>query len=147
MTDTWRDRIVGARMSVDSQFTDRVEQSSFSRQQWGLVMTAVEFEIENADDPSSAEIVADTDDLPHVLPELDAIDEQMAAMVGGKPSSPGLFDGLKNALGLGSESSTAGDERKEEAVRLADEYAAALQTHLESTGRFDEIRELAASEA
>jgi len=51
MSDDWTDRIAGERMAVDKQFADRVEGSSFSNQQWGLVMTAVEFEIEEPASP------------------------------------------------------------------------------------------------
>ena len=36
----WTDAIVGERMAVDNQFTDRVTASRFSSQEWGLIMTA-----------------------------------------------------------------------------------------------------------
>ncbi|MFB6255890.1 MAG: DUF5799 family protein, partial [Haloplanus sp.] len=57
----WTDRIVGDRMAVDREFSDRVRASEFSNQEWGLVMTAVDFEIEHAEDPDRARIVADTE--------------------------------------------------------------------------------------
>ncbi|MFB6095482.1 MAG: DUF5799 family protein [Halodesulfurarchaeum sp.] len=146
MSDSWRDRVVGARMAVDQEFADRVEGSSFSRQQWGLVMTAVEFEIENPGDPENAAIVANTEKLPSILPELDNIEQQMQPM-GGDDSgrSSGVLSGLKDQLGFGNGSAV--DESKErEATQLVGEYADALQSHLESTGQWDEVRTIAAEE-
>ena len=138
----WQDRIVGVRMNVDQEFSDRVVQSQFSRQQWGLIMTAVEFEIENADDDEDARIVADTSRLPAIMPELDNIQQQMNAAGmggGGGRQGGGLVDSIKGALGLGG-----GKERDEERTRaaeaLAQEYAAELQATLEANGRWDEIR-------
>jgi len=103
----WTDAIVGERMTVDNQFTDRVAASRFSSQEWGLIMTATEFEIENADDSENARIVADTSSLPAIMPELENVRSQVAAM-GGAPggrrergSGGGLVDSIKGALGLG----------------------------------------------
>ena len=50
----WQDLIVGDRMAVDQEFSRRVTESEFSSQQWGLVMTATEFRVEDADDPEHA---------------------------------------------------------------------------------------------
>ena len=148
--DSWRDKIIGARMAVDNDFADRVAQSSFSRQQWGLVMTAIEFEIEDAEDPDAARMVANTDQLPSILPELDSIEQQMQAMGGGGGGSSGggsgLVDSIKGALGLGSSEEEVSEDRRVEAETLTQEYADELQAHLESAGRWEEIRELAASE-
>ncbi|MFC7077708.1 DUF5799 family protein [Haloarcula halophila] len=146
MSDSnWTDRIAAERMQVDQQFNDQVEVSSFSSQQWGLVMTAVEFEIENAEDPDSARIVANTSKLPSIMPELDRI-EQQSAMSGapdgdsGGSGGGGLFSGVKDALGLGGKGN---DERMEEADELAQQYAQELQEQLESNGRWKSIREQA----
>ncbi|RXK49075.1 DUF5799 family protein [Halorientalis pallida] len=149
----WTDRIVGDRMTVDQQFTDRVESSPFSRQQWGLVMTAIEFEIENPTDDEAARLVADTTALPSVIPELDSVDEHPMAGPGG-PGGPGsrggggdgVLGGIKDALGLGGGSDDDGldEERLATAERLADEYASELQTHLEETGRWSTVRAAAA---
>jgi aryl-alcohol dehydrogenase-like predicted oxidoreductase len=57
MSDKWTDMLAGARMQVDQQFQSRLERSEFTNQEWGLVMTAVEFEIQNADDPENARAV------------------------------------------------------------------------------------------
>ncbi|MFC6973593.1 DUF5799 family protein [Halomicroarcula sp. GCM10025709] len=149
MSDSnWTDRIAAERMQVDQQFNDQVEVSSFSSQQWGLVMTAVEFEIENADDPESARIVANTSKLPSIMPELDRIEQQSA--MGGAPGGGsggsggsgggGLFSGVKDALGLGG---GGNDDRIEEAAELAQKYAEELQEQLESNGRWDSVREQA----
>jgi len=150
---SWRDRIVGARMTVDDEFADRVEQSSFSRQQWGLVMTATQFEIEDPEDPEAARIVANTDQLESVLPELDKIEEQMRGVGGGSGSgvsaggAGGLLGGIKDALGIGGGGGGVDESRKTEATRLVEAYAEELQRHLEERGRWDELREMAAEEA
>lgn len=146
MSDTWTDMIVGARMRVDQEFSDRVAASPFSTQQWGLVMTAVEFEIERAADPDAARIVADTSKLPSVLPEMDAVESQMQAMAAGRPpdsAGPGILARLKAKLGLGTGADVDPD-RLESAESLAQEYADQLQAHLEANERWDEVRAVAA---
>jgi len=143
----WQDQIVGARMTVDQQFADRVRGSSLSRSQWGLVMTAVEFEIENPEDPETATLVADTSKLQHVLPEMANVDEQMNAMGGGSAggsSGGGVVGKIKNALGLGG-GDDDNEELAEESAQLAQEYAEQLQAHLESEDRWDEVRRVAAN--
>ncbi|MFC3476361.1 DUF5799 family protein [Halobacterium litoreum] len=143
MSDGWQDRIVGARMAVDQKFGDRIRGSSLSRPQWGLVMTAVEFEIENPDDPENAEIAADTSKLEHVLPEMQNVDDQMNAMAGGGgnggSSSGGVVGGIKDALGLGGSDDDGSEELEREATQLAGEYADELQAHLEDEGRFEDV--------
>ena len=144
----WTDRIVGDRMAVDQEFASRVVESQFSRQQWGLIMTAVEFEIEHPDDPDRARIVANTSKLEHVLPELDKVDQQMAAMGGGggsrSRSSGGFVSSIKGLLGL--DSGGKDDEQRAAAEALTQEYATELQAHLEAEGRWEEIRQFAAEE-
>jgi len=146
----WTDAIVGDRMTVDNQFNDRVSASQFSSQEWGLIMTATEFEIENPDDPDEARIVADTSSLPAIMPELENVRSQMAAM-GGAPgggagggggSGGGLVDSIKGALGLGGGGGNDGpsDEELEAAERLVQEYAAELQAQLESVGKWEQVR-------
>ncbi|WP_128905589.1 DUF5799 family protein [Halorubrum amylolyticum] len=147
----WTDAIVGERMTVDNQFTDRVSGSRFSSQEWGLIMTATEFEIEDADDPEDARIVADTSSLPAIMPELENVRSQVAAM-GGAPggsggggsggSGGGLVDSIKGALGLGGGGGTNGpsDEELDAAERLVQEYADQLQAHLEEVGRWEQVR-------
>lgn len=133
----WKDLIVGARMTVDQEFARRVAESQFSRQQWNLVMTAVEFEVESPGDPERARIVADTSKLPAVMPELDAVDAAMGGPgAGGPDRSGGLLDGIRNFLG-----GDGGDDGRQAAAEaLAQEYAAELQAHLESTGRWEDVR-------
>ena len=141
----WTDAIVGERMAVDREFNDRVQASEFSSQEWGLIMTATEFEIEHADDPDRARIVANTEKLPSIMPELDNIQDQMAAMGGGAGggsggSSGGLLDGIKSALGLGSGEDGVDQERLEAAAQLTQEYADELQAQLEANNRFEQVR-------
>jgi hypothetical protein len=150
----WSDRIVGDRMAVDREFTDRIEASQFSRQEWGLVMTATEFEIEKPEDEQRAQLVANTEKLSAVIPELDRISSRAGAMgaggegaggTGGEPSTgggSGLVGSIKSALGLGS-GSGADEETIEAADRLAQEYASELQRRLEDRGKWAEIRAIA----
>jgi hypothetical protein len=148
----WTDAIVGERMTVDNQFNDRVAASRFSSQEWGLVMTATEFEIEHADDPADARIVADTSSLPAIMPELENVRSQVAAM-GGAPTqrnggdaggSGGILGSIKSALGLGGGSGGGGDgvdpEELEAAERLVQAYADELQAHLEDVGKWKQVR-------
>ncbi|PAU84770.1 hypothetical protein CK500_04430 [Halorubrum salipaludis] len=143
----WTDAIVGERMTVDNQFNDRVSASRFSSQEWGLIMTATEFEIEDAGDPEEARIVADTSNLPAIMPELENVRSQVAAMGGasggdgGKGGSGGgLVDSIKGALGLGGGNDGPSDEELDAAERLVQEYADELQAHLEEVGKWEQVR-------
>ena len=147
----WTDAIVGERMTVDNQFNDRVASSRFSSQEWGLIMTATEFEIEDSNDPENARIVADTSNLPAIMPELKNVRDQVSAMGGapgggngdgGSGGSGGVFDSIKGALGLGGSGGGGGpsDEEVEAAERLVQEYAGELQAHLEEVGKWEQVR-------
>ncbi|WP_353633783.1 DUF5799 family protein [Halobacterium sp. NMX12-1] len=148
MSNDWQDLVVGARMAVDQEFTERVRGSSLSNSQWGLVMTAVEFDVEDAADPENARIVADTSKLEHVLPEMQNVDDQMAMGGGARGQSNsggGVVGGIKDALGLGSDDD-GGEELEAEATKLAGEYADALQSHLEDEGKWESVRRAAAGD-
>jgi hypothetical protein len=141
----WTDRIVGDRMAVDREFNDQVRNSEFSNQEWGLIMTAVDFEIEHADDPDRARIVPDTENLPQMIPELEKV---QGGMPGGpdaqtRDSGTGVLDAIRGALGVGGDD---GADRLEAAERLVDEYAALLQAHLEENGKWNDVRETYAEE-
>ena len=138
MTDDWTGMIAGERMQLDQEFSDRIEASSFNRQQWGLVMTAMEFDIENPSDPDEARLVPDTSNVPTILPELDNVGQQ-GPMGGGSQSGSGggLMDSVKGALGLGGGSGN--QERLEEATELGREYCERLQERIESSGRWEAV--------
>ncbi|QLC34468.1 hypothetical protein EFA46_009705 [Halarchaeum sp. CBA1220] len=140
----WKDRVVGERMSIDDEFGEQVEASSFSRQQWGLIMTATEFHIEQPEDAESARLVADTGKLPQVMSEIDNVEKQMASMgaggAGSTSSGEGFLGGIKRALGFGGR-----DERYEEAEELVQEYADQLQERLEENERWQEVCRVAAN--
>lgn len=140
----WTDAIVGERMAVDQEFNEQVAASQFSNQEWGLIMTASEFDIENAADPDAARIVADTSSLPQIMPELGEMREQMAAMGGGADGDSGdsgVIGSLKDALGLGGGDGDGVDQEELEAAeQLVQEYAEQLQRHLESKGRWEQVR-------
>lgn len=146
----WQDMIVGDRMTVDEEFSARIDNSRFTRQEWGLIMTATSFEVENPGDETGAELVADTSELPTMIPELDKV-AQMGPM--GQPqdrgnSGGGLLDSLLGALGLGDGGDDGVDDEKLEAAEsLAAAYAEELQAHLEAEGRWGEIRAAAAAES
>jgi hypothetical protein len=139
----WTDSIVGDRMTVDREFNERVRSSEFTSQEWGLIMTATEFEIENPEDPADARIVANTEKLPQIMPELDNIRSQMSSMGAAAGSSDsggsggGLFGSVKKALGLGGEEGKS--EELAAAERLVQEYADELQSHLEAKGKFEQV--------
>lgn len=143
----WTDRIVGDRMRVDQEFNDRVQASEFSSQEWGLIMTAVEFEIADPEDPDAARIVANTEKLPQVMPELENIQDQMQAMGGAgggtSKSSGGVLDSIKSAIGLGN-GAGRDKQRLAAAESLTQEYADTLQQHLESKNKWEQVRTTAA---
>jgi hypothetical protein len=146
----WTDAIVGDRMTVDREFNRRVADSEFTSQEWGLIMTATELDIEHADDPERARIVADTEKLPQIMPELENIRSQVAS-AGGAPGGSsggggggggggGLLDSVMGALGLGGGGGGSDDERLAAAERLTQAYADELQSHLEGKGKWEQVR-------
>ncbi|QLH83337.1 DUF5799 family protein [Halosimplex pelagicum] len=147
MSDSeWSDRIVGERMQTDQEFAEKVAASNFSRQQWGLIMTAVEFEIENPDDPESARLVANTSKVESIVPELEKVDQASGmAAGGGRPEddSGGILDGVRDALGLGGGSDGIDREQLAAAEEMAQMYAGDLQEKLESKGKWEEVCVLA----
>jgi len=150
MDNEWKDKLAGARMQVDQQFNDRVLNSEFTNQQWGLVMTAVEFEIENPENPETAEMVANTEKLDQILPELDKVEQGMGAAGpgggGGGDSGGGILDTISNLLsGSGGGSGGVDAERRDAATALTGEYATELQKYLEKQGRWVDICESAAA--
>ena len=154
MSDTsWTDRIVGERMTVDQEFSARVQDSRFSSQQWSLIMTATEFEIEDADDPERARIVANTEKVDQIIPELENVERQMGAMGGqggggggASNSSGGVVDSILGALGLGGDGGDKEEEQLRAAEQLTQEYAEQLQSQLESKGRWESVRQAAAGD-
>ncbi|PSQ58609.1 MAG: hypothetical protein BRD23_06385 [Halobacteriales archaeon SW_9_67_25] len=151
MSEDWRDQLAGARMQVDQQFQSRLEQSEFTNQEWGLIMTAVEFDIEHPGDPDRAEMVADTSQLDQIFPELDRLKEQMGGPMGGgadSGSSGGVLGAFKDLLGGVSGGGSGGTdrERMDAAMDMAEEYATDLQAYLEKRGRWEEIRQAAEGE-
>ena len=146
MSNSWSDRVVGERMTVDREFSSRVESSRFTSQEWSLIMTATEFEIENPEDPDAARVVANTDKVEQILPELENIRTQAGAMGAdpgaGSSSSGGILSSIKGALGMGGEASY--DEEREAAETLTQEYAEQLQSKIEANGRWEEVCSLAA---
>lgn len=141
----WQDRIVGARMAVDNDYSPRINNSDFSRQEWGLIMTAVEFDIRDAADDEKAELYADTSNLPEIMPEVENVAQMSSMGTAGtqqNDSGGGFVDSVKSALGLGGGSGGNGmdEDRISEAEELAQGYATELQRYLEQNDSWDEVR-------
>jgi hypothetical protein len=155
----WTDRFVGDQMAVDQEFSAEISDSEFTNQEWGLIMTAAEFDIENPSDPERARLVLRTDNLPGMLPELEKVRSGMGpgGVVGGdeRPSDGdrsggGLFDAIRGALGLEAADDDSEDqERLDAADRLVSKYAETIQDRLEAQGKWEGVRNayLAESEA
>ena len=143
MSNGWRDKLAGARMRVDQEFNQRVLDSQFSNQEWGLIMTAIEFDIDNPDDPEQAEMTANTENLEQIMPELDNLPQGMARPDGSNTEGGGgVLDSLKSVLGFdGADTNGASVDEDElaAATALVDEYASELQAFLEDEGRWDEV--------
>jgi hypothetical protein len=151
MADKWTDMLAGARMQVDQQFQERLEQSDFTNQEWGLVMTAVEFEVLNADDPEEAQLVAEREQIRQIIPELDSIQREMggaARPVESNPDGSGMFGRIKQYLGFLSDdtSDETDQERLATAKVLVDEYTEQLEAYLRERGRWEEVRQAAAEQ-
>jgi hypothetical protein len=148
MSDSsWTDQIAAERMRVDQRFEEKVQASSFSRQQWGLVMTAVEFEIDGPEDPETATLRADTSSLSSVMSEVEKADQRggaMGASGGGSSNSGGLLSSLSSALGIGG--GGADSELLAEAEDLTQDYARQLQNRLEDRKRWQSVCAQAAEE-
>jgi hypothetical protein len=139
---TWTDKIVGARMAVDGTFAPQVEASGFSRQEWGLVMTAIEFDIENPDDPEQAQLLAQSNNLAAVIPELERVAKMQSQMQGGRSTgNGGILAKVRSIFGLGDSGTEheVDEQRLAEARSLTQRYATELQSHLEEKGRWSEV--------
>ena len=141
----WRNLIVGDRMRVDQEFSETVQNSSLSSSEWSLVMTAVDFDVEGEGD--SARLVADTSQVESILPELEKLAQRMGGQAGGRSSEgpgSGIVDSIRDSLGFGSGGVDA--EKRNDALNLPQKYAEALQSHLESRGKWEMVKKGAAAE-
>ena len=140
--DDWADHLAGARMRVDQQFEQRVVDSQFTSQEWGLIMTAVEFDIRQPGDPERAHMIAVTEDLEAVIPALEDIQQEMGANMGprGDTDGGGILGRLRSYVGSLTDSGSGMDEEQLDAARvLIDDYADQLQAHLEEQSRWAEV--------
>ncbi|MEF8814848.1 MAG: DUF5799 family protein [Halovenus sp.] len=151
MANDWTERLAGARMQVDRRFNDRVLDSRFTNQEWGLIMTAVEFDIDNPEHPGQAQLVAKTDHLEDIIGELDSIQREMGGSptsVDGGPAGNNIFGRLRQYLAGLKTNSGGGNDREKllAASKLVEEYATELQQFLKEQGRWEDICERAARE-
>jgi hypothetical protein len=143
--NSWVDQMAAERMQTDQEFAEQVAASPLSSQQWGLVMTAVEFRIDGAAEPETAQLVPDTSKLSSVMAELRRMDDGGGGGIapdntGTSTSSGGLLDGVKRALGFGGGEDDALHGAAED---LAERYTDRLQSRLEDRGRWADICEQA----
>jgi hypothetical protein len=139
----WLDRVAGARMEFDSEFSEVVAASSLTNQQWGLIMTAAEFQIEAPENPEQAELVPVTENLPAVMSQVEQLGEGMG-MGGQRPASGGgLMDSIKDLFGGGGGGS---EELVQTAEDLLKQYAEGFQERLEAMDRWEEVCALAADD-
>ena len=136
----WTDQIVGARMAVDEAFASEVANAGISRQEWGLIMTSVEFEIERPEEPGEATLVADAA-LESIGPALEGLAAERSPLEGGERSDDGgVIATIRSALGLADEEAGGLDEGQLEAAQeLTRAYASRLQRRLESQDRWAAI--------
>jgi hypothetical protein len=151
----WTDKLARARIQVDKEFHEAIERSQFTEQEWGLVMTAVEWRVANPTDPDHAKLVAETDNVEDILPQLTRIRRDVQTAAAGPDAARqrslaegfsgwinGFVEMLSRAVSGGST-----DSRVEAADALAAEYAERVQDYLERRGRWDDIRQAAAEAA
>lgn len=140
MAQKWTDRIVSAQIAVNDRFADRLQHSQLSRQEWGLVRSAVDFEIKHPNDPDRARIIAKTQNLSTIMPKLIQIAEMTSTAASHRTGSSSIFDAVKTALGLNDSVDALRTEKRDQAEQLAAAYAADLQRYLEHNGKWDAIR-------
>ncbi|MFB6311567.1 MAG: DUF5799 family protein [Salinirussus sp.] len=148
----WTDKLARARITVDKEFYEDIERSQFTEQEWGLIMTAVEWRVHNASDPQTARLVADTSKVKDILPQLREIRTRVEEAQRGVQRPRTLADGFTGWINgfvemLGNVlSDEARDARLDDAEQLANKYALRVQEHLEDKGRWEEVRLAAAEE-
>lgn len=136
--NAWEDLIVAERLEVDRAFQDRIRAAELPNQSWELVMTAVQFEIENPADPDGARLVANTDRLESVLPAMREVEASMG-YGDARGSGGGLLDRVRSLFG------GSGGGRRAEAERLADAYAEELEGLLVERGKWEQVCATAAN--
>lgn len=148
----WTDKLARARITVDKEFYEDVERSQFTEQEWGMIMTAVEWRVRNAEDPETARLVADTSKVSDILPQLREIRTRVREAQRGVGRPRTLADGFTGWINgfvemLGNVlSNEPRDARLRDAEKLANRYAIRVQEYLEDRGRWEEVRLAAAEE-
>jgi hypothetical protein len=149
MTDRdWSEIVERERLAVDNEFAAEVAESRFSRSEWGVIMTVVEFEVRDPEDPERARLVGDTSRVESVLPQIEKVGQgpSMGAAPTPDPdggpngsddsgSGGGFLDRVLSLLGSGSD-----DTVLDAADELVQAYAETLQAHLEEQGKWEEVR-------
>ncbi len=135
----WYSRAVHERVTVDSAFNKHLRSKPITHHQWGLLMTAIEFDIVNPDEPERARIVPDLSKIDSVLPQVKEAEDAANAPT---PDSAGVVERVKRAVGLAEPE----DPYVRVARSLASQYATELQEELEKQERWEETCEWAAKE-
>jgi len=142
MTDDWTDQLAGARMQVDQRYQDVLDASDFSNQEWGLVMTAIDWDIENPEDPEEATLVADKSKLPDIVPELRTIQKEMGGSptpVEEGPNTEGFLGRLRQYVHHLRGDNESSEKKLGDAEELVDGYTLELQEFLEERGRWEDL--------
>lgn len=139
----WLDRVAGARMEFDSEFSEVVAASDLTNQQWGLIMTAAEFRITDPGDPEQADLVPVTDNLSAVMGQVEQLGEGMRTGGQRHVGGGGLMDSIKGFLGGGTDGN---DELTQTAEDLLDQYADGFQERLIAMDRWEEVCAMAAED-
>jgi len=150
MAEDWTDQLAGARMQVDQQYQDTLEASEFSNQEWGLVMTAVDWEIDDPENPEEATLVADTSKLPDIVPELRSIQKEMGGSptpVEDGPNTRGFLGRLQQYIHhLRAGTGESSQKKIADAEELVEGYTLTLQQYLEEHGRWEDVCAAAAKQ-
>jgi hypothetical protein len=150
----WTDKLARARIQVDKEFYESIERSQFTEQEWGLIMRATEWRVANPESPEHAKLVAETDKVAEILPQLSRIRQDVQTAAAGPEAArqrtlaegfSGWINGFVEMLSR-AVTSNSRDSRVEDAEALAAEYAERVQDYLERRGKWNEVRKAAAEE-
>ena len=150
----WTDKMARARIQVDKEFYESIERSQFTEQEWGLIMRATDWRVANAEDPEHARLVAETDRVAEILPQLSRIRQDVQTAAAGPEAArqrtlaEGFSGWINGFVEMLSRAVTGGsrDSRVDDAQDLADQYAERVQAYLERRGKWDDVRRAAAEE-
>lgn len=136
--------LVGHRMYVDNEFTQRVLESGFSSAEWDIIMSVVSFRVHAPDEPEEATLYPAMDGLPDAIAATDELPDfqtvqhtQPRQRSGGRVSR--FVTQLRESLGLDFAKKRDRHERVQAAEKLVSDYTEVLEIHLRQQSRWDDI--------